>query len=146
METETLQTKPLIGIRQSLPIKQAAELMSDMSIGALGAHDRENRFVGVLTERDLLWATGCGKDPYTTTVAEIMNDLPVVEDGPLTPQAAADRMISAHVRHLIVREDDEFRLISMRDVLKDCVPSGSKSDAHLASQAEMRRWFALKPI
>ena len=145
MKDKAIETQSLISIRETAPIKQAAELMSDLSIGALAINNCEQDFVGLLTERDLLWAVGCGKNPYETKVADVMNDFPVVVEGPLTFEETARRMTSSHVRHLIVRQDGELRVVSMRDVVRELVDDEMVLAEHVASVAEMRRWFNLKP-
>lgn len=115
--TTTVQTRPLISIRGSATVQEAARLMVDVSIGAVGVLDPARRFAGIITERDLSWFVALAKDPAETTVWEIINDFPVVVDGPIADEDALERMRTAHVRHLIVREADDFRIVSMRDYL-----------------------------
>jgi CBS domain-containing protein len=144
VKDKAIETQALISIREGVSIKQAAELMSDLCIGALAINDAEQKFVGLLTERDLLWAAGCGKDPFETRVVEVMNDFPVIVEGPITSKEAARRMTSSHIRHLIVREDDELRVVGMRDVMRELVDDEMALAEHAASLSEMRRWFNLK--
>ena len=115
--TATVQTHPLISIRLGATVQEAAQLMNDYSIAALGLLDREKRFFGILTERDITAFVSQGKDPTTTLVSDIANDFPVVVQGPLSVVDAIDRMRSAHIRHLIVQEDGVCRIVSMRDFL-----------------------------
>jgi CBS domain-containing protein len=89
--------------------------MADCSIGALGVLDGDKRFAGIVTERDLSWFVAQAKDACSTSVAAIANDFPVVVDGPLDDATAIERMLKARVRHLIVREAGDFRIVSMRD-------------------------------
>lgn len=115
----TVQTHPLISIRSSATVQEAARLMADCSIAALGVLDKERRFAGIVTERDLSWFVAQAKDSAATTVAEITNDFPVVVHGPIDVDVALERMRRARVRHLIVQEGSDFRIVSMRDyVLK----------------------------
>jgi CBS-domain-containing membrane protein len=51
----TVQTHPLISIRSSATVQDAARLMADCSIAALGVLDKDRRFTGIVTERDLSW-------------------------------------------------------------------------------------------
>lgn len=115
--TAMVQTHPLISIRPDATVHAAAELMNDCNIAALGLFDAEKRFTGILTERDITAFVSRGEDPTTSLVGEIGNDFPVVVTGPLSDADAIEWMRSAHIRHLIVREDGEFRIVSMRDFL-----------------------------
>lgn len=117
--TRTIQTHPLISIRSDATVQEAAALMADCSIAALGVLDSEKEFAGILTERDLAWFVARARDPVTTTVAKITNDSPVVVEGPIEDAAALESMRKARVRHLIVHEGNDYRILSMRDfVLK----------------------------
>ena len=115
--TATVQTHPLISIRPEATVQEAAQLMNDFSIAALGLLNAEKRFFGILTERDITAFVSQGKDSTTSLVGDIANDFPVVVQGPLSVVDAIDRMRSAHIRHLIVQEDGECRIVSMRDFL-----------------------------
>ena len=112
-----VQTHPLISIRADATVQEAARLMADCSIGAVGVLDEAKRFKGIITERDLTWFVAQGRDPEETHVHHIVNDFPVVVDGPISDSAAVDRMRTARVRHLIVREGDDYRILSIRDFL-----------------------------
>ena len=141
MDAETLTTRSLIRIRESAALEDAARLMCDMSIGALGVDDADHRFIGLVTERDLLWAMAQGKDSALTTVGDIVNDFPIVVDGPISSEKAAERMMSAHVRHLLVREGDRLGIVSLRDVVRRSLVDSSSTCSHTASSAELRRMF-----
>ena len=116
-------THPLVRIRSSATIREAAQLMCDMSMGALGIDGPHHEFAGIYTERDLMWNVAQGKDPGTR-LTEVLNDFPVIVEGPLSSLEAAIRMLDAHVRHLIVREGGELRIVSSRDLVRDDVSRG----------------------
>jgi CBS domain-containing protein len=113
----SVQTQPLISVRSTATVKDAARLMADCSIGALGVLDEHKEFAGIITERDLTWFVAQGLESSETAVSEVVNDFPIVLDGPVDEVTAIDRMHSGHIRHLIVHDDDGFRVVSMRDVL-----------------------------
>ncbi|MFP5297830.1 MAG: cyclic nucleotide-binding/CBS domain-containing protein [Actinomycetota bacterium] len=142
MEERIAPTFPLIRIRGSATVREAAQLISDLSIGALGVDGPDHVFIGLFTERDLAWTIAQGRDPLTTKVEEVVNDLPVVVDGPITISEAARRMTDAHVRHLLIRTDEELRIVSMRNLIRDYVESQPGHATHTASAAEMRRWYS----
>ena len=141
MISEAMTIRSLMRIRASATLEDAARLMCDMSMGALGVDDANHRFVGLVTERDLLWAMAQGKDPGQTSVSDVVNDFPIVVHGPISSAKAAERMISAHVRHLLVREDDRLGIVSLRDVVRELLVETSLTSSHPASAAELRRMF-----
>lgn len=134
-------TFPLIRIRGSASVREAAQLISDLSIGALGVDSDDHVFMGLFTERDLAWTIAQGKDPVGTRVEEVVNDLPIVIDGPITIEEAAQKMTDAHVRHLLVRERDDLRIVSMRNLIRDYLAERPVHE-HSAAVAEMRRWYS----
>jgi CBS domain-containing membrane protein len=115
--TAELRTRPLISIRSNATVQEAAGLMADCSMGAIGVLDEDKEFAGIITERDLSWFVAQGRDASSTPVSAIANDFPIVVEGPITESDAVDRMKAAHVRHLIVHRDNDFRIVSMRDIV-----------------------------
>lgn len=134
-------TRSLIRIRGSASIREAARLMCDMSMGALGVDDANHEFLGLVTERDLIWAVAQGR-ALDAPVEDIVNDFPIVVDGPLTVESAARRMIAGHVRHLVVREPQDLGIVSMRDLLPSLLGARDPAaPARVASTSELRRMF-----
>lgn len=115
--TTKLETHPLISMRASETVSEAARLMSDYGIGAIGVLGDNKRFMGIFTERDLMWLVAQGKVASEILLEEVVNDFPVVVDAPISEQDARERMARAHIRHLIVRDRDDYRIISMRDLV-----------------------------
>ena len=141
MKTALTPTHSLIRIRKSATLQDAAHLMCDMSMGALGVDDDGHQFQGLITERDLIWAVAQGKDPCLVHVEEIMNHDPVIVEGPITLTRAAQRMRAAHVRHLIVRSPGgPLRIVSIRDLL-ETFEGPADEPVHAASAAELHRMF-----
>ena len=125
MDATPAPTHPLVRIRSSATIREAAQLMCDMSMGALGVDNAGHEFIGIYTERDVMWNIAQGRDPEKTHLSEVVNDFPVLVEGPLSSLEAAIRMMEAHVRHLIVREKGELRIVSSRDLVKDDIRHGA---------------------
>lgn len=139
MESRTAPTLPLIKIRSSATVGEAAQMISDLSIGALGVVDEDGIFVGIFTERDLAWVVARGLDCKEATIAETLNDFPVIIDGPIGVERAIEEMVAAHVRHLLVRNGSEMRIVSARDLLRETL-ADKKIRAHIVSESEMRHW------
>lgn len=49
--------------------------------------------------------------------------------------------MSAHVRHLLVRDGDRLGIVSLRDVVRGSLVDTSSTCTHPASTAELRRMF-----
>ena len=111
MQPEVWQTFP----EESLT--DAAVRMRDHGVGSLAVVDGDD-LVGILTERDLLWAMADGAAPNVTRVATYMS-APAVVVSPDTDVAAAGRLMVGHdIRHLPVVEAGELRgMLSARDLL-----------------------------
>lgn len=117
MDTAALETHPLISMRDSETVSEAARLMADCGISAIGVLDDRRRFTGILTERDITWLVAQGKVASEILLKEVVNDFPVIVDAPISEAEALEGMAKAHIRHLIVRDGEDYRIISMRDLV-----------------------------
>jgi CBS domain-containing protein len=99
---------------------QAAERMHQRTVGALVILDAKRQPVGIVTDRDLATRAiaGC-RDPFTTTVAEVMtcNPKTVVEETAI--ETALSLMRSGAFRRLPVVDRDNrlVGLVTLDDVL-----------------------------
>ena len=111
MQPQVVQTYP----EESLV--DAAMRMRDHGVGSLAVVDGED-LLGILTERDLLWAVADGAPPNVARVAAYMSTNPVVAS-PETDVVAASRMMVEHdIRHLPVVADGRLLgMVSARDLL-----------------------------
>jgi CBS domain-containing protein len=111
MQPEVWQTDP----QESLT--DAAQRMRDHGVGSLAVLDDEE-LVGILTERDLLWAMADGAAANVTRVSTYMSS-PAVVVAPETDVVEAGRlMVKWDVRHLPVVAVGQLRgMISARDLL-----------------------------
>jgi CBS domain-containing protein len=98
-------------------LADAAIRMRDHGVGSLAVLDGED-LVGILTERDLLWAIADGAATNVTRVGTYMSTPPIVVS-PGTDVVAASRMMVEHdVRHLPVVEAGQLKgMVSARDLL-----------------------------
>lgn len=117
MSHGAMETYSLIGIVSSAHLNDVARVLTDKNIGALGvyAHNAHD-LVGVVTERDLVHALARGLDPEQTAVTEVMTGSPIVAEGPISRWEAARLMHEGDVRHLIVRDGEGHRIVSIRDI------------------------------
>jgi CBS domain-containing protein len=93
--------------------------MSARRVGAAVVIDSEHSGVGILTERDILDSVGAGQDPDTELAAAHRTADVVFASPEWTLQQAAETMVRAGFRHLVVLEGSEVTgLLSMRDIVR----------------------------
>ena len=97
-------TKPILIVGPEHTLRQAAQLMAARRVGSAIVLDPDGAGVGILTERDLLYAIGAGKDPdVEVTNGHITWD--VVYASPLwSLEEAAMAMARGGFRHLVVMD------------------------------------------
>ncbi len=104
MKVSDIMTRFVEFIDPDATVKEAAELMGELDVGALPAGSEE-RVEGVVTDRDILYrVVARGLDPREVRVREVLSR-PVVacaEDDTIT--AAMDMMAANHIRRMPVRD------------------------------------------
>ncbi len=91
-------------IEPEATVKEAAEMMGELEVGALPAGSAD-RIEGVVTDRDILYrVAAAGLDPTRVRVREVLSR-PVVSCGEDdTVQAAMDIMAANHIRRMPVQD------------------------------------------
>ncbi|AGE70263.1 CBS domain-containing protein [Sulfolobus acidocaldarius] len=100
-------------------IKDATKVMRREGVGSLVIVDNDFRPVGIVTERDIVYAIA--QDiPIDTPISEIMSRDPVSINGGSDVSEAVALMTSRGIRHLVVinNEGRTIGVISVRDVVK----------------------------
>ena len=119
MQVRDAKTKSVLIVGPEHTIRQVCQLMANRRVGSAVVVDPELSGVGIMTERDVLYAIGRGLDP---DVERATNHLTwdVVYAGPeWTLEEAAAAMIRGGFRHLVVLENDEvLGVISVRDIIR----------------------------
>lgn len=113
---DQLATHPMIAIREDATVREAAALMADYRIGAVGVLGEAKELRGIFTERDLVSLVALGRDTETMLLCDVANDYPVVVEGPVSTSEAAELMRKARIRHLVVSHRGEHRIVSIRDL------------------------------
>jgi CBS domain-containing protein len=100
-------------------LRQAAQMMATRRIGSAVVIDPDSEGVGIMTERDVLYAIGRGLDPDVEhTSAHLTWDV-VYASPDWTLEDAAVAMSRGGFRHLVVMEESEvLGIISVRDIMR----------------------------
>jgi signal-transduction protein with cAMP-binding, CBS, and nucleotidyltransferase domain len=100
-------------------VADAARELATRQLGALLVVDRDERVMGVFSERDLLRRVVAeGRSPEHTALAEVMTPNPVTASPSEPRESALLKMQRAGCRHLpVVVDGTVIDMLSMRDLL-----------------------------
>jgi CBS domain-containing protein len=119
MKVRDGMTKLVLTIGPAHTLREAARLMSARRVGAAVVIDAEHAGIGILTERDILDSIGAGQNPDTEVAGQHRTGNAVFATPDWTLQHAAETMVQAGFRHLVVVEGNEVTgLLSMRDIVR----------------------------
>ncbi|GBC68342.1 Magnesium transporter MgtE [archaeon HR01] len=116
---EGLMSKPPITASEDASIDDVARIMWENRVGCVLIVDRENRLVGVLTERDMLYASAhllFGRD---VKAGSIMSKNLVTASPQDDVLSVVEKMKDFNIRHIPVvgRDGTPLGVISTRDIL-----------------------------
>jgi CBS domain-containing protein len=107
-------------------LREAARRMTRADVGATVVLDPEGMGPGIFTERDLLRACGAGDDLDVDLVEAHLTQRLKYADADWSLERAAEEMVRAHFRHVIVLEGSEVvGILSMRDIVRCWTESGA---------------------
>jgi CBS domain-containing protein len=119
MKVRDGMTRLVLTLGPAHTLREAARMMSARRVGAAVVIDSEHAGIGILTERDILDSIGAGQDPDTEVTAQHQTEHVVFATPDWTLQRAAETMVQAGFRHLVVVEGNEVTgLLSMRDIVR----------------------------
>ena len=100
-------------------LREAARRMTRANVGSTVVLDPDGMGPGIFTERDLLRACGAGRDLDLEVVSDHMTQPMEYAAADWSLERAADEMVQAHFRHVIVLEGSEVvGILSMRDIVR----------------------------
>jgi CBS domain-containing protein len=119
MRVRDAMSKAVLVVGPDHTIRQVAALMTSRRVGSAVVIDPESAGVGIITERDVLYAVGHNLDPDAEKATNHLT-WDVVYAGPdWTLDDAAAAMIRGGFRHLVVMDrDDVLGVISVRDIIR----------------------------
>jgi len=123
----------LISVIQDTPVIEALKIMAEKNIGSVVVMATDNKYLGIMTERDYSRKVVLkGRSSTETTAMEIMSsDLP-----PVNPSDTIDYcmqlMSDKNIRYLPVFENDIVKgILSINDVVKETILSHEETITHL---------------
>lgn len=114
------QPQNLLTVTEDATVKQAAKLMSDNSVGCVLVFDATDKFVGLLTERDILAKVVANEDcsPASISVSNVMTPKTISCTAETTVEEAEQLMAEHKIRHLpVVKDGRPVGMVSSRDVI-----------------------------
>lgn len=119
MYVRDAMSKAVLVVGPAHTLRQVATQMTARRVGSAVVHDPEGNGIGIMTERDILYALGRGLDPDTELAgAHLTWDVVYATPG-WTLEEAAAAMVRGGFRHLVVLDDTEvLGVISVRDVMR----------------------------
>jgi CBS domain-containing protein len=109
----------VITIAPDEAVRRAVSLLVENRIGALIVTDADGRLVGILSERDVMYAAAADEGVFGRPVGDIMTREVIVGMPQDDVLAVAHTMLEKRFRHLpIVDEGRLIGIISIGDVLK----------------------------
>ena len=102
-----LMRKKIETIEESASVQEAANKMKEKNVSSLVVVDKNDRPLGLITERDLVRKV-CILDVYTSKVInkEIMSSPLITVKSKSLSSEAVDIMLQNNVRHLLVIDDE----------------------------------------
>ncbi len=119
LRVEDIMVSPPVTVSRNTSIQEAARIMYEKRIGSVLVVDDDGRLIGIVTERDIVFACSQGWDSSRHAVWEIMTENPVTVKPSDNVVTAMEKMRELGIRHLPV-VDEEGRpvgMISFRDVM-----------------------------
>ena len=109
-----LMTKKLETINPSNTAQEAAKKMRDKKVSSLVVTDSEDKPIGIVTERDLARQV-CTKDVSSNSIIvhHIMSSPIATIDANSSVEVAANIMIQDKVRHLLVMEEENKKVLGI---------------------------------
>ncbi|MBO3769428.1 MAG: CBS domain-containing protein [Thermoproteota archaeon] len=119
IRAEDIMSFPPVTARADTLIEDVAKLMYDNNVGSVMIVDNAGVIVGIMTERDLIYAVANGKVGKGLPVHMIMTENPITV-GPDVPIDETLRIMrEKNIRHLPVVDSNKkpVGMISLRDVI-----------------------------
>ncbi|HEX9615604.1 MAG TPA: CBS domain-containing protein [Bacteroidota bacterium] len=132
--SEIVRDRPLHAVNRDQTVEEAARFMAEKSIGAVPV-TKENRLVGIFSERDVITRVVAMKlNPEKVVVGDVMTQRIVVAEAEESYESCLQKMRQAHCRHLpVVDRGQLIGIVSLRDLLMVDLDEKERSLEYLES-------------
>ncbi len=130
MDLLRIAQRPPVTVEPSSSVLEAVTLMSQNRVGAIGVIE-QGRLIGIFSERDVMERVVlAGRDSGQTKISEVMTSPVETASASDDPEAALERMLEHHIRHLPITDgsDKIIGMLSIRNLLQDQLER-TRSDA-----------------
>ncbi|NUS72545.1 MAG: CBS domain-containing protein [Corynebacteriales bacterium] len=124
-------------VKDTATLREAAEQMRDLDVGALPICGRDDKLAGMITDRDI--AVRCvaeGLDPSGTQVASFVSGRPFMVDASDPLEDAVALMAAQQIRRVLVLENKKLvGIISQADIARHAEPDATGQMVSAISQS-----------
>jgi CBS domain-containing protein len=115
-----MMSRRILTASPSTPVVQAARTMREANIGALLVSEADGRYVGIISETDLVRKVlAAEREASQVLVSEVMMAPIIAIEIDRSAHDASDLMAERAIRHLAVTEDGRIvAMLSVRDLLR----------------------------
>jgi CBS domain-containing protein len=125
--------RKIVFIAPEETIKRCIDIMAECKIGALVVVDEDNKLIGIVSERDILFS--ClhkGFDIKTAKVSDVVYTNVTVLSPHDVVEKAMQAMTDTKRRHILIREKDEYiAILSIGDLLYHILEDRARVIEHL---------------
>ncbi len=113
-----IMTKKVLAVDKTMSIQDAAENMKKLKVGC-AIVTKDNRPVGIVTERDFVTKIAAEGRPLFTEIGEVMSSPLITIDPEETVWEASEIMKTKSIHKLPVKENDEIiGIVTTSDIVK----------------------------
>jgi CBS domain-containing protein len=130
MQVRDAMNKAVLVVGPAHTLRQVCAQMTQRRVGSAVVMDPDGEGVGIMTERDVLYAIGRGLDPDVELAESHLTWEVVYANPEWTLEDAAAAMVRGGFRHLVVLDEgDVLGVISVRDILRVWTQQGAPAPA-----------------
>ncbi len=122
---DVLESKPsqIVTCTKDCKLSDAVSIMDDKGVGSILVMDKEEKLIGIFTERDVMHCFSQQVNFKEDVVGKVMSKDLVALDSSTDIGVAVNVMSKHKIRHLPVLENEKFKgMISYRDLVSYLLP------------------------
>lgn len=119
LRVEDVMSTPPITADMETPVEQVAKIMDDNKVSSVMVVNKENKLVGIFTDRDLRFAVAGGKIGKGLPIHMLMTENPITVSPHTLITEAVRKMRDADIKHLpVVDEEGKPKgIVAIKDII-----------------------------